>query len=55
MEIAGVIMILMGVFTKFGAFMGTIPDPLMGAVFAFGMTMVAGVALSTLQVTFSPV
>jgi xanthine/uracil permease len=48
--IAGVIMILMGVLTKFGALLGTIPTPLIGALFAFGMAMVAGIALSTLRV-----
>ncbi len=48
--IAGIFMVLMGVFNKFGAVLGTIPTPLIGAQFALSMAMVAGVALSTLQV-----
>lgn len=49
MVIAGVFLILLGTFTKIGAILATIPDPLVGGVLASSMAMVGGVAIANLQ------
>uniref|UniRef100_A0AC35TU59 Sulfate_transp domain-containing protein n=1 Tax=Rhabditophanes sp. KR3021 TaxID=114890 RepID=A0AC35TU59_9BILA len=46
---AGLLLIVLGIFTKVGAILSTIPDPLVGGVLASSMAMVAGVAISNLQ------
>uniref|UniRef100_A0A0N4ZS56 Sulfate_transp domain-containing protein n=1 Tax=Parastrongyloides trichosuri TaxID=131310 RepID=A0A0N4ZS56_PARTI len=46
---AGFLLIILGIFTKVGAILSTIPDPLVGGVLASSMAMVAGVAISNLQ------
>ncbi|OZC09711.1 putative permease [Onchocerca flexuosa] len=40
MVLAGVLLILLGVFTKIGALLSTIPDPLVGGILASSMAMV---------------
>ncbi|KAI1719627.1 permease family domain-containing protein [Ditylenchus destructor] len=47
--IAGVILILLGIFTKVGALLSTIPVPLVGGVLATSMAMVGGVAIANVQ------
>ncbi len=49
MQVAGVMMILLGLFTKVGAILATIPDALVGSVLTLGMSMVAGVGIASLQ------
>uniref|UniRef100_A0A7E4VVC8 Xanthine/uracil permease family protein n=1 Tax=Panagrellus redivivus TaxID=6233 RepID=A0A7E4VVC8_PANRE len=47
--VAGVWLILLGMFTKVGAVLSTIPDPLVGGVLASSMAMVSGVAIANTQ------
>uniref|UniRef100_A0A915D1A0 Solute carrier family 23 member 1 n=1 Tax=Ditylenchus dipsaci TaxID=166011 RepID=A0A915D1A0_9BILA len=47
--IAGFILIFLGVFTKVGALLSTIPTPLVGGVLASSMAMVGGVAIANVQ------
>ncbi|KHN71779.1 Solute carrier family 23 member 2 [Toxocara canis] len=49
MVIAGLMLIFLGVFTKLGAVLSTIPDPLVGGVLASSMAMVGGVAIANVQ------
>ncbi|KHJ75815.1 hypothetical protein OESDEN_24567 [Oesophagostomum dentatum] len=49
MQIAGVLLILLGLFTKMAALLASIPDALVGGVLAMGISMIAGVAMSNLQ------
>ena len=42
-------MIVMGVFSKFGAVFATIPEPIVGGIFYIMFGMVAAVGLSSLQ------
>lgn len=49
MQLAGLFLIVLGVLTKFGAILATIPDALVGGVLASSMAMVGGVALATVQ------
>ncbi|TKR60409.1 hypothetical protein L596_027662 [Steinernema carpocapsae] len=49
MIIAGIVLIFLGVFTKIGAILSTIPDPLIGGVLASSMAMVGGVAIANVQ------
>ncbi|CAI4225928.1 unnamed protein product [Auanema sp. JU1783] len=49
MQIAGLILILLGVFTKCAALLASIPDALVGGVLTMGISMIAGVTLSNLQ------
>lgn len=53
MQMAGVLLILLGLFTKCAAVLATIPEAIVGGVLAMGMTMICGVALSNLHVCFS--
>lgn len=52
MQLAGIILILLGVFTKVGAVLATIPDPMVGGILGMGVCMITGVALSNLEVSF---
>ncbi|EFP11248.1 hypothetical protein CRE_30707 [Caenorhabditis remanei] len=49
MVMAGLFLIVLGLLTKIGALLSTIPDPLVGGVLASSMAMVVGVAISNLQ------
>ena len=43
LQIAGVLLIVLGLFTKVGAVLATLPDPLVGAQLAISAATVAGV------------
>lgn len=49
MLVAGCLLIFLGLFTKLGAVLSTIPDPLVGGVLASSMAMVGGVAIANVQ------
>ncbi|KAI6213178.1 hypothetical protein M3Y94_00119700 [Aphelenchoides besseyi] len=49
MLVAGVMLVLLGLCTKLGAVLSTIPDPLVGGVLASSMAMVGGVAIANVQ------
>ncbi|KAK6748099.1 hypothetical protein RB195_000992 [Necator americanus] len=49
MQIAGLLLILLGLFTKMAALLASIPDALIGGVLTMGISMIAGVAMSNLQ------
>ncbi|CAI4225929.1 unnamed protein product [Auanema sp. JU1783] len=49
MQVAGIILILLGCFTKCAAILASIPDAVVGGVLAMGMAMIMGVAVSNLQ------
>ncbi|PAV78906.1 hypothetical protein WR25_01899 [Diploscapter pachys] len=49
MQLAGTLLIILGLFTKVAALLASIPDAVVGGVLAMGMAMIAGVALSNLQ------
>ncbi|KAE9421602.1 hypothetical protein Angca_004741 [Angiostrongylus cantonensis] len=49
MVVAGLLLIVLGVSTKIGAILSTIPDPLVGGILGSSMAMVVGVAVSNLQ------
>lgn len=46
----GVILIFLGLFTKFGAVLATIPDPIIGGLLGMSMCLIFGVAVTNLQV-----
>ncbi len=50
MQLAGAIMVFLGIFTKFAAVLSIIPDPMIGAMLAMALALIAGVSLSNLQV-----
>lgn len=50
MQIAGCFLIMLGLFTKIGALIATIPEPMIGGILAMGVSLVVGVAISNLQV-----
>ncbi|GMT26119.1 hypothetical protein PFISCL1PPCAC_17416, partial [Pristionchus fissidentatus] len=50
MQIAGVLLIALGLFTKAAAVLASIPDPVLGGVLLMGMSMIAGVAMTQLQI-----
>ncbi|VDO55764.1 unnamed protein product [Haemonchus placei] len=50
MQIAGVLLILLGLFTKMAALLASMPDALVGGVLMMGISMIAGVAMSNLKV-----
>lgn len=52
MQIAGLLLILLGLFTKMAALLASIPDALVGGILTMGISMIAGVAMSNLQVAF---
>lgn len=49
MQLAGLVFLLLGVFTKFGAILATIPDPIVGGLLTVSCAMVGGVGLSSVQ------
>ncbi|CAJ0933292.1 unnamed protein product, partial [Mesorhabditis belari] len=49
-QLAGILSIALGLFTKLAALLACVPDPLIGAILCLGMSMIAGVALSNLRV-----
>ncbi|KAE9547040.1 hypothetical protein FO519_009747, partial [Halicephalobus sp. NKZ332] len=52
MQLTGVLLICLGIFTKIGAVLATIPDPMVGGIFCMGVCMIAGVAISNLEFVF---
>ena len=50
MQMAGLILLFLGLFTKCAAVLATIPEAIIGGVLGMGMTMITGVALSNLHV-----
>ncbi|CAD6194593.1 unnamed protein product [Caenorhabditis auriculariae] len=48
MQVAGGMLIAVGVFTKLAALLATIPEAIIGGVLGMGISMIAGVALSNL-------
>ncbi|TMS38496.1 hypothetical protein L596_005211 [Steinernema carpocapsae] len=49
LQLAGVFLIVLGLFTKFGAAISTLPPAMIGGILGMGVSMIAGVALSNLQ------
>ncbi|VDN37437.1 unnamed protein product [Cylicostephanus goldi] len=49
MQVAGVLLMLTGLFTKCAAVLGSIPDAVIGGILAMGISMIAGVAIGNLQ------
>lgn len=50
LQTTGILMIILGVFGKFGAVFITIPDPVIGGMFLVMFGMIAAVGISNLQV-----
>lgn len=50
LQTTGLLMIILGVFGKFGAVFITIPDPVIGGMFLVMFGMIAAVGISNLQV-----
>lgn len=48
-QVAALIMLLLGLFGKFGALFTTIPDPIVGGVFMVMFGMITAVGISNLQ------
>ena len=48
-QVAALIMLLLGMFGKFGALFTTIPDPIVGGVFMVMFGMITAVGISNLQ------
>lgn len=53
MEVAGLILLFLGLFTKCAALLASIPEALVGGMLTMGVAMIAGVSLSNLQVSLS--
>lgn len=51
LQLAGVILILLGMFSKAGALLATIPEPIIGSIVAMCICMIAGMCLYTLAVS----
>lgn len=49
MVVAGLILISAGLFTKVGAVLSAIPDPLVGAIIAITSATAVGIAFSYMQ------
>ena len=49
MELAGLFLVFLGVFTKCAALLATIPEALVGGMLCMGVAMIAGVSISNLQ------
>uniref|UniRef100_A0A8R1I369 Uncharacterized protein n=1 Tax=Caenorhabditis japonica TaxID=281687 RepID=A0A8R1I369_CAEJA len=49
MQMAGVMLILAGVISKFAALLAMIPEPIIGGLLAMGVCLINGVSLSNLQ------
>ncbi|EFP02066.1 hypothetical protein CRE_15040 [Caenorhabditis remanei] len=54
MQIAGVLLILAGIVSKFAAFLSMILEPIIGGLLAMGMCLINGVSLSNLAVSIPP-
>lgn len=50
LQTTGILMIVLGIFGKFGAVFITIPDPVIGGMFLVMFGMIAAVGISNLQV-----
>ena len=50
LQTTGILMILLGIFGKFGAVFITIPEPVIGGMFLVMFGMIAAVGISNLQV-----
>ncbi|KAL7635587.1 UNVERIFIED_CONTAM: hypothetical protein RMT77_014656 [Armadillidium vulgare] len=48
-QVASIFMVVCGVFAKFGAVLGTLPDPVVGGIFMVMFGIIAAVGLSNLQ------
>ncbi|KAB7504751.1 Solute carrier family 23 member 2 [Armadillidium nasatum] len=48
-QVAGLLLIFCGMFGKFGAFFGTLPNPVIGGVFMIVFSIITAVGLSNLQ------
>ena len=48
----GILLIALGLFTKFAAILATIPDPIIGGLLGTSMCLIFGVAITNLQVFF---
>jgi len=48
-QVAGIFLILLGLFSKFGSIFVTIPSPVLGGLFCVMFGMVAAVGISNLQ------
>uniref|UniRef100_A0A0N4ZYS4 Sulfate_transp domain-containing protein n=1 Tax=Parastrongyloides trichosuri TaxID=131310 RepID=A0A0N4ZYS4_PARTI len=48
-QIAGIILVILGFFTKFAAIISSIPEPLIGGLFLMSFSMVCGVAFANLK------
>lgn len=51
LQMTGVLMLILGIFGKFGAVFITIPEPVIGGMFLVMFGMIAAVGISNLQVT----
>ena len=49
MQCAALILIILGLFSKFAAFFVTMPDPVIGALFCIMFGLVAGVGIANLK------
>ena len=49
MVAAALILIFLGLFSKFGAVLSTIPEPITGSQFAVSMAIIGGVGMSNMQ------
>lgn len=52
MQVAGLFLLIAGIFSKFSAVLAMIPEPVIGGVLAIGICMVNGVMLRNLTVLF---
>ena len=52
MQLTGILLMALGIFTKFGAVLATIPDPMVGGILCMGICLITGVAISNLEVCF---
>ena len=50
MQVAAVMLILLGLFTKFASVLATCPDPLIGGMLAISVALVCSVGFTNLQV-----
>lgn len=53
LQMTGVLMLMLGIFGKFGAVFITIPEPVIGGMFLIMFGMIAAVGISNLQVNTS--
>uniref|UniRef100_A0A1I7ZKV3 Solute carrier family 23 member 2 n=1 Tax=Steinernema glaseri TaxID=37863 RepID=A0A1I7ZKV3_9BILA len=49
LQVAGVLLIVLGLFTKVGAAFSTLPSAMIGGILGMGISMIVGVALANLQ------